>query len=413
MANDPTAMPGGVRRWARRILSRPQQVTRRGQIAAVFAVCIVGLALVLVGETAVLPGVTLGSYALLAVLVATWTLPTGWANAVVVAAIAVVTVAVALGSVDPVTGGFQFTALVVVAVVGRLAVIALQRSEQRRSALHELLLRTERQRLEETAARLAENEQLGSDLREALAARSQQADELRRVNTRLVEFTADAAHELRAPLAVMRAVADRALDRPREADEYRESLTTLQREVIRLSELAETLLLLARADDGMLVVQKTPVDVADFLGDMAARWQAIAETRNITVEVDLPEEGVIHADQLLLTRLFDNLLDNACRYTPSGGSIALAAHTDRAGWHLSVSNTGSGIPPELLDEIFERFKRGDASRTRETGGAGLGLALCQTIARLHGGLVRVDQPAVAGTRFTVDLPETGGVVTGA
>jgi signal transduction histidine kinase len=357
--------PGPVRQWLRLILSRPQQVVARGQIAGVFAVCITGLALVLVGETAVLPGVTLGSYALLAVLIATWTLPTPWASAVAATAVAVVIVAVALGSVDPVTGGFQLTAVVVVAVVSRLAVIALQRS---------------------------------------LTARSLQADELRRLNTRLVEFTADAAHELRAPLAVMRAVADRALDRPRVADEYRESLTTLQREVIRLSELADTLLILARADDGNLVLQKGSIDVADFLSDTAARWQAMAETHDIALELELPEDGAVAADQVLLMRLFDNLLDNACRYTPPGGSISLAAQLDPGGWHLSVSNTGAGIPVELREEIFERFKRGDASRTRETGGAGLGLALCQTIARLHGGEVRVEQPWPLITRFAVDLP---------
>ena len=121
------ATPHRVRRWARRLLSRPQQLTGVGQIAPVFTVCIAGLALVLIGETAVLPGVTLGSYALLAVLVGTWTLPTPWATAVVATAIAVIVAAVADGAVDRVTGGFQFTAVVIVATVGRLAVIALQR----------------------------------------------------------------------------------------------------------------------------------------------------------------------------------------------------------------------------------------------------------------------------------------------
>src|ERR1035437_3340151 len=124
------ATPHRVRRWARRLLSRPQQLTGVGQIAPVFTVCIAGLALVLIGETVALPGVTLGSYALLAVLVATWTLPTLWATAVVTAAMTVIVGAVVYGSVDRVTGGFQLTATVIVAAVGRLAVIALQRSER-------------------------------------------------------------------------------------------------------------------------------------------------------------------------------------------------------------------------------------------------------------------------------------------
>lgn len=393
-----------TRRWARRLLSRPQQLTSPGQIAAVFAICIAGLALVLIGETAVLPGVTLGSYALLAVLVGTWALPTGWATTVAATALAVIIAAVADGAVDRVTGGFQVTAVVIVAVVGRLAVIALQRSERRRGELHQQLLDIERQRADETAARLAEKERLSMELSDAVDALDAQASELRRLNSRLVDFTADAAHELRAPLAVMRAVVDRSLDRQRSAGEYRESLTTLQREVNRLSQLANALLMLAQADEGHLALQVAAVDVADFLADVADRWQAIVETRGLTLELELPDQGLVQADPMLLTRLFDNLMDNACRYTAPLGSVSVAARSDFSGWHMSVSNTGAGIAPELRDEIFERFKRGDLSRTRETGGAGLGLALCQTIARLHRGVVRLDQPSHQVTRFTVDLP---------
>ena len=393
-----------IRRWARRVLSRPQQLTGWRQIAAIFTICIAGLALVLIGETVALPGVTLGSYALLAVLVATWTLPTLWATAVVTAAMTVIVGAVVYGSVDRVTGGFQLTATVIVAAVGRLAVIALQRSERRRSELHRQLLSLERRRADEAASRLDEKEKLTAELNEAVGSLGQQADELRRLNSRLVEFTADAAHELRAPLAIMRTVADRALNRPRSVGEYRESLTTLQREVIHLSDVAETLLMLARADEGQLIPQTEPLDVADVLADLAARWHAVIENSGLTVELDLPDEGMVRGDPLLLARLFDNLLDNACRYTQPGGSISLAAHSEASRWHFSVSNTGLGIPPELRDDIFERFKRGDQSRSRETGGAGLGLALCQTIARLHGGAVRLEEPAAGVTRFTVDLP---------
>jgi len=103
-------------------------------------------------------------------------------------------------------------------------------------------------------------------------------------------------------------------------------------------------------------------------------------------------------------RLFDNLLDNACRHSRPGGTIALAAASDASGWRLSVANTGSAIAPELRGEIFERFRRGDPARKRETGGAGLGLALCQTIARLHGGAVGLEEPDDDWTRFTVELP---------
>jgi signal transduction histidine kinase len=323
---------------------------------------------------------------------------------VVAIAVVVILAAVAHGSVDRVTGGFQLTAVLIMAAVGRLAVIALQRSERRRSELHQRLLNIERQRADDAASQLAQKEQLSADLREAVDALGEQAKELRRVNSRLVDFTADAAHELRAPLAIMRTVADRALNRPRPAHEYRESLTTLQREVIHLSELADNLLMLARADEGQLAPQMSRLDVADFLGDLADRWQAMVERRSLTLELDLPDEGVIQGDPLLLARLFDNLLDNACRYAQPGGRIWLAARTAPPGWQLSVANTGAGIPPELRERVFQRFGRGDASRTPQTGGAGLGLALSQAIAQLHGGSVRLDESTRRITRFTVDLP---------
>ena len=146
------------------------------------------------------------------------------------------------------------------------------------------------------------------------------------------------------------------------------------------------------------------LDVADFLGDLADRWQAMVETRGLTLELDLPDEGVIQGDPMLLARLFDNLLDNACRYTQPGGRIWLAARAAPPGWQLSVANTGAGIPTEWRERVFQRFGRGDPSRTRDTGGAGLGLALCQAIAQLHGGALRLEETTREITRFTVDLP---------
>jgi len=406
-----TAAVRRFRPWLRRTLSHPQQLTGRRQIAAIFVLCVAGLALVFFGET-VAPGVTLGSYALIAVLAGTWILPTAWATAVVVIALGVLTAAVVEGSVDPLTGGFQLSATLLMAVVSRVAGRALRRSQLRRNELHQKLLSSERQRADQAAEQLAETEQLSSELHEAVEALAEQAGELRRLNSRLINFTADAAHELRAPLAVMRTVADRALARPRDAAEYRDSLTTLQREVVRLSELSDALLLLARADHGELVVQRDSVDVADFLGMLAARWQAMAEQCGLTIELQLPDDGEVSVDPVLLGRLFDNLLDNACRYTPRGGTVTLAGAFDATWWQLSVANTDSPIDPELRREIFERFRRGDPARQRETGGAGLGLALCQTIARLHGGAVRLDDSDGQRTRFTVELPLTSEVVAG-
>src|SRR5580692_6077759 len=158
----PPAARYRVRRWLRRTLSHPQQLTGRREIAAIFILCIAGLALVLFGET-VAPGVTLGSYALIAVLAGTWILPTAWAAAVVAIALAVLTAAVVQGSVDPLTGGFQLGATVLMAVVSRVAGRALRRSQLRRNELHLKLLSSERQRADQAAAQLAETELLSNE----------------------------------------------------------------------------------------------------------------------------------------------------------------------------------------------------------------------------------------------------------
>ncbi len=144
-----------LRQWLRRTLSHPQQLTGRGQIVAIFILCIAGLALVLFGET-VAPGVTLGSYALIAVLAATWILPTAWAGAVVVIALSVLTAAVVEGSVAAVAGGFQLAATVLMATVSRVAGRALRRAQLRRDELHAKLLNSERQRADQAAVQLAE-----------------------------------------------------------------------------------------------------------------------------------------------------------------------------------------------------------------------------------------------------------------
>ena len=138
----------------------------------------------------------------------------------------------------------------------------------------------------------------------------------------------------------------------------------------------------------------------------------MAEKKGQSIELQLPDDGVVSGDSVLLGRLFDNLLDNACRHTPPGGTVTLAGVCDGSCWRLSVANTGSLIDPELREEIFERFRRGDPARQRETGGAGLGLALCQTIARLHGGVVQLDDAEGEVTRFTVELPVSWELVAG-
>lgn len=145
-------------------------------------------------------------------------------------------------------------------------------------------------------------------------------------------------------------------------------------EVEHLARLADQLLMLARADAGALHPAAESVDVADFLHETAARWIVAADRKGVRLDVSAPDHGTVVADPGLLRRVLDNLLDNAVRYAPDGTSVHLRAYVDDAGWNFEVTDQGPGVPIEYRARLFERFARPDGVRSREVGGAGLGLA---------------------------------------
>lgn len=223
----------------------------------------------------------------------------------------------------------------------------------------------------------------------------------------LRRFTADAAHELRAPLTIVRAEAEVALSKERTNEELRESIRSLLEEVERLSRTADQLLLLARADAGALTAHRQPVDLPDLIEETVDRWRTLAADRAVDLIVDAPGGAVINGDPDLLRRLLDNLIDNAIRFTPANGTVDVAlSPTASDGWRVTVSDTGPGVDPALNDGIFERFTRADPARQRETGGAGLGLALCAAIVTAHGGSIHAGAAQEGGAIFVVDLPAT-------
>jgi len=217
-------------------------------------------------------------------------------------------------------------------------------------------------------------------------------------------FTADASHELRAPLALMRSEIEGTLSRARTKEEYRHALESVQGEVEHLSRLADQLLILARADAGALVPAKEKVDVADFLHETAARWEATAEARGARIEVSAPASGYVEADPALLRRVIDNLVDNAVRHTNAGTSVDVRAYAAEGGWNLEVEDHGPGVPAEFRGRLFGRFSRSDSARSPEDGGAGLGLALSEAIARAHGGDLELAGEAGPGAVFRLHLP---------
>lgn len=220
----------------------------------------------------------------------------------------------------------------------------------------------------------------------------------------LRRFTADAAHEFRAPLALMRTQVDVTLRRPRSAAEYEASERALLPEIERLSRLADQLLILARADAGALSPRQEVLDVPDFVEDTVERWRPAARERGVEVLSQLPMEGSISADPDLMRRLLDNLMDNAVRHTPAGGSVSVIATETPGWWELAVRDTGPGVDPALRPRLFERFARADEARRPSTGGGGLGLSLSEAIAHAHGGTISLEDSGVPGASFVVRLP---------
>jgi heavy metal sensor kinase len=217
-------------------------------------------------------------------------------------------------------------------------------------------------------------------------------------------FTADASHELRAPLALMRIQLESALDKSRTKDEYQQVLKSLQEEVEHLSRLADQLLILARADAGALVPAKEPVDVADFLHETAARWESIADEHGTRLDVSAPSSGRMGADPALLRRVLDNLIENSLRHAAKG-TVELRGYASNGGWNVEVADDGPGVAPENRETLFTRFAKADTARSPENGGAGLGLALSQAIARAHGGTLELVANGSPGAVFRLHIPE--------
>ena len=228
-------------------------------------------------------------------------------------------------------------------------------------------------------------------------------DRLERAFQRQQRFTADASHELRTPLSVIRSLAEIALTSPRDEAYDAKTYASICEESERMTRLVESLLTLARADEGHLPML-VGVDVDEVALDAAARIVERARRQGVTLAVEPSDGYEVRGDASLLTQLVLNLLENALRHTPAGGRITLAVDPAEDGVSLVVADTGSGIPAEHLPRLFERFYRVDQARSRSVGGFGLGLAICEWIARVHAGRLTVESEVGVGTTFRLWLP---------
>ncbi len=229
-------------------------------------------------------------------------------------------------------------------------------------------------------------------------------DRLEKAFTRQRQFTADASHELRTPLSVIEAEATLALRRERSAEDYRAALVTIAEEATGMNRLIDQLLSLARADEGEGRLVLESVDLVALCADVVNALRPVGEERGIVIRSDGEGPADVRGDRTQLRRLIVNLVENAVRYTETGGTVAVAVGREGEKVRCAVRDTGMGISPEHLPRLFERFYRVHAARSREDGGAGLGLALCKAIVDAHGGSIEVESEVGVGTVFTVVLP---------
>ena len=238
---------------------------------------------------------------------------------------------------------------------------------------------------------------------------NQMMTRLERSFAALRRFTADASHELKTPLTVVRAGVERAITRPGMPQEALAPLEETLQEVNRMTELLNSLLTLARADEGRADLHLEPVDLREIIEEAGETGELLAEHAGVGIEIRLPPQPVVLAvDRSRMRQLALNLIENAVKYTPRGGqvSVELAGNDGRV--VFTVADTGIGIAPGDLPHVFDRFWRADSARTRtsERAGTGLGLAICKWIAEAHGGTIEVQSRPGRGTTFTVGLPRS-------
>jgi len=231
-------------------------------------------------------------------------------------------------------------------------------------------------------------------------------DRIEQSFTRTKQFTADASHELRAPMTLIYTAAQFSLRRQRSREELVDSMQKILRESKRTTALVDDLLLLARGDADRETVELVPMDAAPLLRDLAEQATAMAVEKNIRVSLQLDSEALpIRANEVRLSRLLLILVDNALKYTPANGSVTIEGRLDATEVVISVVDTGTGIAPEDVPHIFERFWRVDKVRSREAGGTGLGLSIARQIADQHSARLTVESELGRGSVFTVRLPK--------
>ena len=236
-------------------------------------------------------------------------------------------------------------------------------------------------------------------------------DRLERVFDAQRLFIADAAHELRTPQTVIRGTLEVALQKARTAEEYREAIVTALNAIERLITLNQSLLVLAQYASDRPPITLVPLSLTPVVQEVLQEVTILADDQHISLTSTLHSIPLIMGDAGQLRRVLINLLDNALRHTPSGGNVTVRLERRGDTVAIDVQDTGPGIPPEHIAHVFERFYRADQSRARDSGGAGLGLAIAYEIVTAHHGHIHVKSEMGEGSTFTISFPTSGEVDT--
>lgn len=300
---------------------------------------------------------------------------------------------------------FSIAALLAVPIVLALAGLTGYMLAQRALApLEEMACRTEQITSERLHERLPGGEaadelgRLARVFNKLLARLEESFEQLRR-------FTSDASHELRTPLTSIRSVGEVALQKDGSREEYRDTIGSMLEEVNRLTALVDSLLTISRSDAGRIQLRPTIFSAMDLAREAAGLFEVLIEEKNQHITVEGIETVSVTGDRVFLRQALVNIIHNAVKYSPVGGAISVTVHDEPSGRiRLEVADSGPGIAPEHSEKIFDRFYRVDESRSRDAGGAGLGLSIAQWAVRVQGGDLRLLTAEGRGCTFQISLP---------
>lgn len=248
---------------------------------------------------------------------------------------------------------------------------------------------------------------LGSEFDQLAATVNRLAQRLESVETTRRRMLADLAHEMRTPVATIGAHLEALEDGVRDLDE--ETLGVLRVSTARLARLSQDIAAVSRAEEGRLRVDPTPTDPRVLVAEAAASARSAFDAKGVTLAVVTAPTPAVLVDTERMAQVLGNLLDNALRHTPAGGTVTLGTGLPDPRWvEITVADTGEGIDPEALGHVFDRFYRADVARSRDRGGSGIGLTISRALVEAHGGGISARSPGPgAGATFTVRLPAAG------